>query len=155
MLSFVFFFFQAEDGIRDLTVTGVQTCALPISPAVRRQEKPMTAPGRTLALVGGLLAALTIWSCFVVIHVTEYGLFLRFGRVARVVKEPGLFVKRPFPFETVVRLDKRLLTFKPVTAEFLSEDKKNLVIQDRKSTRLNSSHSQISYAVFCLKKKKP
>src|SRR5256886_9056844 len=26
----VFFFFQAEDGIRDLTVTGVQTCALPI-----------------------------------------------------------------------------------------------------------------------------
>src|SRR2546430_10410622 len=26
-----FFFFQAEDGIRDLTVTGVQTCALPIS----------------------------------------------------------------------------------------------------------------------------
>src|SRR2546430_4902532 len=28
--SFFFFFFQAEDGIRDLTVTGVQTCALPI-----------------------------------------------------------------------------------------------------------------------------
>src|SRR2546430_11083683 len=27
--------------------------------------------------------------------------------------------------------------------------------RDRKSTRLNSSHSQISYAVFCLKKKKP
>src|SRR5207248_7686238 len=27
-----FFFFQAEDGIRDRTVTGVQTCALPISP---------------------------------------------------------------------------------------------------------------------------
>src|SRR2546427_314409 len=29
-LNHVFFFFQAEDGIRDLTVTGVQTCALPI-----------------------------------------------------------------------------------------------------------------------------
>src|SRR2546430_5874805 len=28
-----------------------------------------------------------------------------------------------------------------------------LLFQDRKSTRLNSSHSQISYAVFCLKKK--
>src|SRR2546430_3741810 len=28
------------------------------------------------------------------------------------------------------------------------------VLGDRKSTRLNSSHSQISYAVFCLKKKK-
>src|SRR2546427_8627742 len=30
-LQLLFFFFQAEDGIRDLTVTGVQTCALPIS----------------------------------------------------------------------------------------------------------------------------
>src|SRR2546428_6728492 len=30
-----FFFFQAEDGIRDLIVTGVQTCALPISLAQR------------------------------------------------------------------------------------------------------------------------
>src|SRR2546429_7266129 len=28
---YVFFFFQAEDGIRDVAVTGVQTCALPIS----------------------------------------------------------------------------------------------------------------------------
>src|SRR2546426_7750147 len=31
-ISFVFFFFQAEDGIRDYKVTGVQTCALPIFP---------------------------------------------------------------------------------------------------------------------------
>src|SRR2546430_12145047 len=30
MYHCIFFFFQAEDGIRDLTVTGVQTCALPI-----------------------------------------------------------------------------------------------------------------------------
>src|SRR2546426_7803364 len=31
---FFFFFFQAEDGIRDYKVTGVHTCALPISPPV-------------------------------------------------------------------------------------------------------------------------
>src|SRR5438034_9140653 len=31
-MRFFFFFFQAEDGIRDHCVTGVQTCALPISP---------------------------------------------------------------------------------------------------------------------------
>src|SRR2546429_6579935 len=35
---FVFFFFQAEDGIRDVAVTGVQTCALPIS--ARRATSP-------------------------------------------------------------------------------------------------------------------
>src|SRR5690554_7667601 len=33
-------------------------------------------------------------------------------------------------------------------------DQAALVLQDRKSTRLNSSHVRISYAVFCLKKKK-
>src|SRR2546430_6234702 len=37
MVGDCFFFFQAEDGIRDLTVTGVQTCALPISFALARQ----------------------------------------------------------------------------------------------------------------------
>src|SRR5256886_757205 len=40
---YVFFFFQAEDGIRDLTVTGVQTCALPIScggSGIRAQNPP-------------------------------------------------------------------------------------------------------------------
>src|SRR5688572_32085583 len=36
-LGLFFFFFQAEDGIRDLTVTGVQTCALPISCGVRNR----------------------------------------------------------------------------------------------------------------------
>src|SRR5688572_31959365 len=34
------------------------------------------------------------------------------------------------------------------------EHETNIKVGDRKSTRLNSSHSQISYAVFCLKKKK-
>src|SRR2546425_7582487 len=35
-LYLFFFFFQAEDGIRDKLVTGVQTCALPISPSPAR-----------------------------------------------------------------------------------------------------------------------
>src|SRR3989440_9377043 len=38
----VIFFFQAEDGIRDLIVTGVQTCALPIS--FRHPARPRVAP---------------------------------------------------------------------------------------------------------------
>src|SRR2546421_9350315 len=39
------FFFQAEDGIRDLIVTGVQTCALPISqPRAKRRGCDISAP---------------------------------------------------------------------------------------------------------------
>src|SRR2546430_4629575 len=85
---FFFFFFQAEDGIRDLTVTGVQTCALPISTSRTALQRIYPRSRRRPAPTG------------------------RFAPV-----QPA----RPPP--------------------------------DRKSTRLNSSHSQISYAVFCLKKK--
>src|SRR3712207_8984332 len=38
--------------------------------------------------------------------------------------------------------------------EFAQETEVGLIVLDRKSTRLNSSHANISYAVFCLKKKK-
>src|SRR2546427_13142850 len=39
-----FFFFQAEDGIRDLTVTGVQTCALPICYLFAKRSAKATGP---------------------------------------------------------------------------------------------------------------
>src|SRR2546429_4984524 len=87
------FFFQAEDGIRDVAVTGVQTCALPIL---------CQHPGET-----------TDHQCLgaapIPIHAHAPCAFLMCRRSPR---------------------------------------------RDRKSTRLNSSHGYISYAVFCLKKKK-
>src|SRR5437764_8200314 len=53
-----FFFFQAEDGIRDTSVTGVQTCALPISclwspsrPVLRGAERRPSGP-RSTGLLG-------------------------------------------------------------------------------------------------------
>src|SRR2546427_7602251 len=94
---FFFFFFQAEDGIRDLTVTGVQTCALPIS-------LPSTA---------------SAW-----------------------VWKPASVLRWPTLTSMVERICSRSRVYSACSRP------------DRKSTRLNSSHSQISYAVFCLKKKK-
>src|SRR2546427_5198297 len=76
-------------------------------------------------------------------------------------------IRRPprstlFPYTTLFRSDEQVL--RAYVQEALDQ---YLIIpsrshnrrggsahQDRKSTRLNSSHSQISYAVFCLKKKK-
>src|SRR2546430_9923171 len=49
-LHVLFFFFQAEDGIRDLTVTGVQTCALPICRSVNRSMPWVTLPSVSLAV---------------------------------------------------------------------------------------------------------
>src|SRR3989442_11768540 len=102
VLSSIFFFFQAEDGIRDADVTGVQTCALPIcagwpgGPAVRAPGPPHRRPR------GGL----------------------------RPAHRPAAAI-----------------ALCPLSMSAASR------VLDRKSTRLNSSHVRISYAVFCLKKK--
>src|SRR2546421_8029683 len=85
----ILFFFQAEDGIRDLIVTGVQTCALPICAAMAAANPAGPPPTTNTSVVS--------------------------------------------PMGT-----SSFCVFKQL---------------DRKSTRLNSSHDQISYAVFCLKKK--
>src|SRR3712207_9533727 len=47
---FFFFFFQAEDGIRDIGVTGVQTCALPISFRSRSRWRLPSIPSPCSAL---------------------------------------------------------------------------------------------------------
>src|SRR2546427_9612007 len=57
-------------------------------------------------------------------------------------REAPLKLFSPFRFERLLRGHWRFLF------------RSTLCAPDRKSTRLNSSHSQISYAVFCLKKKK-
>src|SRR2546430_12109101 len=85
-------------------------------------------------------------------------------------------IRRPprstlFPYTTLFRSLKKpdSTTSRPVASEVQEDSRSGDTIpssersskmshrsrpRDRKSTRLNSSHSQISYAVFCLKKKK-
>src|SRR3989475_4982577 len=67
-------------------------------------------------------------------------------RVTEAVLDATRLVGRPIFFSMAIII----LAFIPVFALTGQEGK----LLDRKSTRLNSSHSQISYAVFCLKKKK-
>src|SRR6266478_8665691 len=67
-----------------------------------------------------------------------------------------LMIRRPprstlFPYTTLFR------SSPPRSAQLIERHTQARTLphgEDRKSTRLNSSHSQISYAVFCLKKKK-
>src|SRR5688572_32505976 len=68
-----------------------------------------------------------------------------------------LIIRRPprstlFPYTTLFRSFTQAGKLPPSLAPRAARATKNPL--DRKSTRLNSSHSQISYAVFCLKKKK-
>src|SRR5256885_8165884 len=62
-----FFFFQAEDGIRDYKVTGVQTCALPISFAIRDKILSFLAnfePMSSTKLSGPLIHGPDMFPCF-------------------------------------------------------------------------------------------
>ncbi len=90
--------------------------------------------GRTLPT---LLAAFAVWalvSSFLALDITEYGLVTRFGRVVRVLAEPGLHVVAPF--DRVVRLDKRVLFFRPALSEYLTIDKKNLGVDSLVTWRI-------------------
>jgi modulator of FtsH protease HflC len=90
-----------------------------------------------LALLAALLAAWVVGTSLLAVDVTEYAVITRFGRVARVVAEPGPHFKLPSPLERARRLPKRLLTFRPPTAEFLTEDKKNLVVHSLATWRID------------------
>src|SRR2546427_8311139 len=71
-------------------------------------------------------------------------------------------IRRPprstlFPYTTLFRSIDRLMVAAGAHTGWNTPRERDAALKqfaDRKSTRLNSSHSQISYAVFCLKKKK-
>src|SRR2546430_10616256 len=71
-------------------------------------------------------------------------------------------IRRPprstlFPYTTLFRSNRAILAQRQTAAKeekTCQRSQRKMACLDRKSTRLNSSHSQISYAVFCLKKKK-
>src|SRR3712207_8397880 len=72
-------------------------------------------------------------------------------------------IRRPprstlFPYTTLFRSQHERLTVADVAVHLVGDvggvAGPDVLGQDRKSTRLNSSHANISYAVFCLKKKK-
>src|SRR2546430_4762862 len=67
--------------------------------------------------------------------------------------QAGLVEDRGAP-QLLVDLPDAVLRDVPVAGQLVRERPHVAGALDRKSTRLNSSHSQISYAVFCLKKKK-
>jgi modulator of FtsH protease HflC len=88
-------------------------------------------------MITAVLLAFAVWAliaAFFTVDVTEYGLVTRFGRVVRVVAEPGLHVTAPF--DRIVRLDKRVLFFRPPRSEYLTTDKKNIVVESLATWRI-------------------
>src|SRR2546429_8417755 len=132
-------FFQAEDGIRDVAVTGVQTCALPISVAFAAD---LGVVDLRRCRIGDKTETMS----------GTPGRGCRDGDGDRPDLEevPGKMVRR------VVYAHEALCDVSPLDFNRINPPThvSKRTVRDRKSTRLNSSHGYISYAVFCLKKKK-
>src|SRR5437773_5599248 len=134
-----FFFFQAEDGIRDRDVTGVQTCALPIWRALFEARRELKAgpqhPGAAqddlqLVLSSRLVGCRGAGDLELSPRLVQPG--VRMAGAARRLAEPaGVRGRRS-------RLEER---DRAAPQRRAGQDQR-----DRKSTRLNSSHITTSYA---------
>src|SRR2546429_3333458 len=155
----MFFFFQAEDGIRDVAVTGVQTCALPISRRIARPRWRLprkNAPRRCPWSSWQHRAAAAATGCDTPLGPQRHRHALSFHALARAGFAAERHVRRDARRRRAVHggLRKSLSARLQILGASLERCRRLKTTVDRKSTRLNSSHGYISYAVFCLKKKK-
>jgi membrane protease subunit HflC len=67
-------------------------------------------------------------SVFFQVRETEQAVITQFGKPVRVIRDAGLYAKVPDPVQSVRRFDKRLLIYDVKASEFLTADKKNLIL---------------------------
>ncbi len=60
----------------------------------------------------------------------EIAVVLRFGKPVKVISEPGIYLKLIYPINNVVTFDARLKLLQPRPSEFLTQDKKNLILEN-------------------------
>ena len=78
--------------------------------------------------LGIALGLLVLWATFFTVRETEFVLVTQFGRPIRSVETAGLHLK--WPFQNARYFDRRLRIYNPRPSEFLTRDKKNLVIEN-------------------------
>ena len=59
----------------------------------------------------------------------EHVIITQFGQPVKTITDPGLYYKWPDPVQTVNRFDKRLMLYKTRLIEYLTQDKKNIIVQ--------------------------
>ena len=96
------------------------------------------AEKRILSGILVVLAILVVNSSTFVVDESEFAVKLRFGRVVSEIDEPGLKFKWPAPIEQIRRFDKRVLYQRIPQTEFLSADKKNVLVTSFLTWRIQS-----------------
>jgi membrane protease subunit HflC len=84
---------------------------------------------KILTAIGVILVFLGLTSIFIVDE-TEQVVVLQFGKPVRIITEPGLHIKVPFPIQEKNVFDNRLLEYDSPPEEILSKDKKSLIVDN-------------------------
>ena len=84
---------------------------------------------KILTGIGAILVFLGLTSIFIVDE-TEQVVVLQFGKPVRIITEPGLHIKVPFPIQEKNVFDNRLLEYDSPPEEILSKDKKSLIVDN-------------------------
>ncbi len=73
---------------------------------------------------------------FFEVDTTEYAIVTQFGEPIRAITTPGLYTKLPDPAQSVIRLNNRLRLYSLPQVEFLTQDKKNVVVESYATWRV-------------------
>lgn len=84
---------------------------------------------KILTGIGAILVFLGLTSIFIVDEI-EQVVILQFGKPVRIITEPGLHIKVPFPIQEKNVFDNRLLEYDSPPEEILSKDKKSLIVDN-------------------------
>ncbi len=84
---------------------------------------------RTIILGIVALGFLAVNLVFFQVDATEYAIVTQFGNPVRVITDPGLYAKLPDPIQSVVRINNQLRVYNLPQTEFLTADKKNIVLE--------------------------
>lgn len=82
--------------------------------------------GKTLGIVIAIVAILVIFNSAFVIQENEYGVVKEFGKIQKVVSEPGIYLKTPF-IQEVDTISKELLLYDIAKSDVITKDKKSMI----------------------------
>ena len=84
---------------------------------------------KTILLAAFVFLIIVLNSMLFTVNQTEYAVVTQFGRPVRAITQPGLNWKLPDPIQNIQRYDNRLKVYTPRVAEFLTRDKKNVMVE--------------------------
>ena len=84
---------------------------------------------RTIILIIVGLSFLAVNLVLFQVDATEYAVVTQFGNPVNVITSPGLYAKLPDPFQSVTRINNQLRVYNLPQTEFLTADKKNIVLE--------------------------